>query len=240
MTSEQQVERRRFPRRTVIGVAHVITAARYAGVFFIENLSAGGVLLVGEPRLPLGTSIRILLEIHGGRRIGVDGQVVRHAFRNGRHLSAAVFQNVSTATRNELDTVVREAVQHLLPTVLVVDVASTTSGVLIRDLAQLGRYGVCIGTVLDMIAWLHASDVRIEALMVGSGFVHTAGAGILEFVATDYPATRRVLVVDSDDCETPIVETTGAVQLSDPWTLPSLASALGFEMHAAAAQGQDR
>jgi hypothetical protein len=227
MTSER-IERRRFPRRSVIGVAHVTTEARYAGVFFLENLSAGGALLVGEPRLPLGTPVRILLEIHGGRRVGVDGQVTRHAVRDGQHLWAAAFRNVPAAIEEELQKIALDAVQHARPTVLVVDAARATREALTHDLVELGRDSVGVGTVLDTLAWLHARDVTIEALMVGSQFVRSAGVGLLELVATDFPATRRVLVVDSDDHETAQAAGSAHGRLDKPWTLAGLAHALGL------------
>lgn len=68
-------ERRGAPRATVRLAVRVVSGG-LAATYTAENLSAGGVLLVGQPVFAVGTDVRVAIPI-GRRFLGMHGRVVR-------------------------------------------------------------------------------------------------------------------------------------------------------------------
>ncbi len=75
-------ERRRTPRARRLGRAIVTLHAHCAHEYEIINLSAGGALLMGGPRLRPGREVRVVLGVAGLSAIAVDARVIRSDERN--------------------------------------------------------------------------------------------------------------------------------------------------------------
>ena len=94
MTRERTFEeRRKWPRVEFTAMAHVLSKDGLCGVFGIENLSAGGALLVGDTHLVPGKKVRVSLELANHGPITVDAVVVRtRKDARGEAISAVAFQ----------------------------------------------------------------------------------------------------------------------------------------------------
>jgi hypothetical protein len=87
------LERRKWPRVEFTAMAHVLSADGTCEVFGIENLSAGGALLVGDNDLAPGAKIRVSLELANHGPITINAVVVRSkTSADGGAISAVAFQ----------------------------------------------------------------------------------------------------------------------------------------------------
>lgn len=104
-------ERRKWPRVEFTAMAHVITEQGACEVFGIENLSAGGALLVGDDSLAPGSKVRVSLELANFGPIAVNAVVVRSKKdADGEAVSAVAFQ---IAGSNLEDTIHQAVLQRL-------------------------------------------------------------------------------------------------------------------------------
>lgn len=70
-------ERRKQPRVNWVGEALVSVNGNCAVDYQIENISAGGAMLVGGPHLRPGRRVRVLLRLKGLPTIALDAYVLR-------------------------------------------------------------------------------------------------------------------------------------------------------------------
>jgi hypothetical protein len=104
-------ERRKWPRVEFTAMAHVFLSDGTCEVFGIENLSAGGALLVGDDFLEPGAKVRISLELAERGPITINGVVVRsNAGDDGQAVSAIAFQ----ISNSNLEDVIHQAVLQRL------------------------------------------------------------------------------------------------------------------------------
>ena len=101
------INRRSHPRARVAASAVICTAERYIGTYLVENLSAGGMLLVGEPKIDSGERVRILIHLASGRQVVVEGELCRRERRARNTMSAVRFHRVSTDARLEIQSFVQ-------------------------------------------------------------------------------------------------------------------------------------
>jgi hypothetical protein len=197
----------------------------------LENLSASGVLLVGDTRLAVGDHVRVLIP-PGSHGLALEARVVRHARRGEQSVFAVRFEDPSPTAR--------DALQRMIPpprsaglaerAVLIVDGARSGLEHLTADLEQLGRHPVIAQTTSAACGWLEAHAASTEAIVVDSAWEEgVGGRSLLEFVTTDYPDIRRVLV-----CESGVSDAASVLQarhahalLARPWDRDSLRQALG-------------
>jgi hypothetical protein len=99
-------DRRRQRRARIAAVVIVCTDERYIGSYLVENLSAGGLLLLGDASLARGSPVRLLLCLAGGRRIALRAEVCRHERRGTQFACAVRFCDLADATRRLLDEIV--------------------------------------------------------------------------------------------------------------------------------------
>ena len=76
-TSEN--ERRLHARSETGAIAWVRAARAERNEYTVQNLSAGGGLLSGEPRLNVGAAVKLALHVPGSQPIDLLGRVTRHA-----------------------------------------------------------------------------------------------------------------------------------------------------------------
>jgi hypothetical protein len=85
-------ERRRESRSLVSATAVLFNDRRYLGTCLVENLSAGGALLIGEYPLEASNSLELLLQTAGRAPLRLSAEVVRRQRReDGTHQFAVHF-----------------------------------------------------------------------------------------------------------------------------------------------------
>jgi PilZ domain len=231
MESPSGADKRAFPRVSMVGSAIVSRDAVYIGTYLLENLSAGGALLAGDTKLSVGDRVQVMLELQfRARRFMLEAEVVRHARRGDQALFAIRFESLAAATQAAIkDAVLSELVRQ--PAGCVVLIIDPTPGHAMRladDVKELGSTPVPLATALDAIAWLRTSKALIEAVIVESGADVVDVLPMLQLIAHDYPAVRRVLACADETAFRPSLESGGVhALLSKPWDLKSLARALG-------------
>jgi len=99
-------DRRREPRTRIAGTVVVCSGDRYVGTYLVENLSAGGALLVGSLKMQRGAPLRLLLCLPLGRRIALAGEFCRSDTNGANEASAVRFCDVPEQTRSLLREIV--------------------------------------------------------------------------------------------------------------------------------------
>ena len=231
MEAPSGADKRAFPRVTMVGSAIVSRDAVYIGTYLLENLSAGGALLAGDTKLSVGDRVQVILELQFfARRFLLEAFVVRHASRGDQALFAIRFEGLAPETQAAIqDAVMSELVRQ--PggcVVLIIDPAPDRAERLANDVKELGSAPVPLGSALDAVAWLRTSKALIEAVIVEAGVDAGDGLAMLQLIAHDYPAVRRVLACADGEPFRPSLES-GNVHalLLKPWDLRSLGRALG-------------
>jgi CheY-like chemotaxis protein len=224
-------DKRAFPRGSVVGSAIVIRGEAYVGTYVLENLSAGGALLAGDTKLSIGERVRIMLQLHvRARRFVLEASVARHETRGDQGVFAVRFERLSAAAQDAI----HDAVVHELKrspsgsVVLIIDSAVGHADDLARQVEELGSTAVPLGNALEAVAWLQTSVSRTKAVIVDAGLDVVDGLAMLQFIAHDYPAVRRVLACNEEEPFRSALDS-GAVHalLVKPWDPTSVRRVLG-------------
>jgi hypothetical protein len=226
--TEHGGERRLSARVQVVGTAVVLGPDRYVGTFLLENVSADSALLAGDTQLSVGEQVRVLLQIQGAPRIGVRGKITRRAERDGQHVFALSF-HANHATQEVLQRAALRMLETASPLTLVVEEDAEACAALTAELKLMGRNVMGVHTPLDAIGWLHAPGVCIDAVAVGAHFADMDGLDFLEFIAFDFPTTRRVLVLPNGGEPRKAAESAHSV-LRQPWSKVALEEAFPSEL----------
>jgi hypothetical protein len=221
--SEGSIERRLGARVQMVGTAIVLTPDRYVGTFLIENVSADSALLAGDTQLSVGDHVRVLFQLQGAPRIGVQGTITRRAERGGQHVFALTFQ-ANSATQEHLQRAALWMLETTSSLTLVVEENVEACSALTNELKAMGRNALAVHTPLEAIGWLRAPGVRVEVIAVGAHFAEMEGLDFLEFIACDFPTTRRVLVLGNDRVPRGARKSAHSV-LRTPWSEITLAEA---------------
>jgi hypothetical protein len=75
------IDRRRRPRPRVAAIAMLTVEERFLGSYLVENLSTGGVLLIGDLRLQPGAFVKVQIHIGGRPQAELSAEVVRREMR---------------------------------------------------------------------------------------------------------------------------------------------------------------
>lgn len=235
ISEQRNPERRRHPRSGgVTATAVVLAENRYAGAFVVEDLSAGGALLIGDPRLDLGEYVNILLQLEGKRPLHLWAEVVRHQVREaGEHLFAVAFRNMRATEEDRIQGAVLSALERRRASpdasVLVVDDAPEIHRALQRDLHAFGVGMLSAATPLEAVRHLQDPDVQIDIALVDLHLGHADGTDVLAFLAEDHPEIRRVLMSGrARPCQLELALSSGRAHevLSKPWERRTLANLL--------------
>lgn len=199
-TSPHPAERRNYERIELAAMAHVITGDRCLGPFLVENVSGGGALLVGDPKIDIGDHVILLMHIPGGKPIRIGAEIVRcQRDPHGEAGFAISFRNSNPDAQDELQDAVLAKLERRksgpVPTVLIVDDSHESREALERELQALGRETIAVATPLDAVQWLQLSGVQFEAVFVDTLHPSTAGGiDMLAFLSEEYPEVHRVLM----------------------------------------------
>lgn len=235
LRERDQSDRRRHLRSGgVPATAIVLAESRYAGAFVVENLSAGGALLIGDPRHDRGEHVKILLQLEGRRRIYLNADVVRHEVReSGDHLFAVAFRNVKPAAEDRIQRAVLSALErcHVSPDarVLVVDDEPGIHRALGRNLRALDIGMLSAATPLEAVRRLQDPEVAIDVAFVDLYLGHADGIDVLAFLAEDHPEIQRVLMSGrARTCQLELALLSGRAHeiLPKPWERQTLAKLL--------------
>ena len=223
-------ERRLHPRFAALSPALVVGEGGVTSHCLVEDLSAGGARISGNPALTVGEQVRLLLQLPGRGPFSLHGSVVR---RFGDQSNPAAFgisfkQAPQRQSRSVEDTVaaLQESSAGNESVVLVVDDNSRTCYSLVQDLLRVGRKAIAVTTPLDAIEWLLDGGSHFDTALVDVMLGNAEGVDLLNFLADEYPEVRRVLM--SDPLRSPQLErarqlTQPHAVLSKPWSAEQLA-----------------
>lgn len=227
-------ERRQQPRAPVPAVVTVFRAEAHIGVFSVDNLSAGGVLLSGGATLSVGETLRILLQLQGHLPIAIHGQVLRRDERgSGAFAYAVTFRDLSAKAEDLIQGAVLLALERQRrlpePAVLVVDDSPDVCLALERDLRALGRRAFSAVTPLDAVRHLLDAQAGIETAVVDLFLGQANGMDLLAYLADDLPDVRRVIMSGAlREAQLQTALSSGRAQaiLHKPWDRSALAGAI--------------
>ena len=109
-SQKPSAERRRHERGWVAAIAVVWIGDRGPLRYSVEDLSAGGALLVAGPKLRVGEELRVNLHIVGQPAIELQARVVRHADTQAPALGIAFLQ-LSAADEDTIQQAVLRALE---------------------------------------------------------------------------------------------------------------------------------
>ncbi len=229
----QRRDERRHARGEVVGTAVVLAANnRYSGLYLVENLSAGGALLVGDSRT-LGEQVKLFLHLPGMKPMSISAEVLRQEGSDEESFVAVAFQNLSPKFEATIQEVVRATLKSLRdsagPEVLVVDDSVGVRRALDRDLYALGRSAVSAATPLEAVEWLTDDTRRFDTAIVDLRLGHADGLEFLTFLTDDHPALRRILMsgnIPVGLLRLAVVSGRANAVLDKPWSRDSLAKVL--------------
>lgn len=227
-------ERRWHPRSAVVATAVVLTAKKYAGQYLVENLSAGGALLVGDARLEPGERLKMLLHLPGQKPISLSAEVIRRQVNDAQEcLFAVAFRHLSPGIEDTIQQVVLAMLERLHDAshleVLVIDDSREVCRALERDLRALGRRAVSAVTPLDAVGRLNDGARHIDTAIVDLRLGHADGLEFLTFLSDGHPGVRRILMSGNiRPCQLELAVTSGRAHavLDKPWSRESLAKAI--------------
>jgi hypothetical protein len=225
-------------RRHVRGDVRVTALLAAKGVhspepYLVHNLSAGGALLIGEPCPPIGEDAAIELQLPEQSPLRLHGVVLRVQERFGAgHSFAVSFRDVPADLEDRIHDTVLAALQKSRAAggsavLVMVESAEDRRG-LEQHLKALRRVPEAAQTPLDALRWLQGPRVRVDAAVVDERIGPTTAPAVLRFLAEDFPAVRRVLIVhETDHLTSDVARWPSHAVLRKPWDQSHLARALG-------------
>lgn len=237
----RQDERRRSPRSEVPASAVVLAGGRCGGRYRVENLSAGGALLVGDGRVRPGERVTMFLELPGLKPIRLGAEVLRRQGEAGDARVAVAFRQLAPGVEDTIQRVVLASLERLheasVPHVLVVDDAPQVCRALERDLHALGRRAVSAATPREAVTSLCGGERHIDAAVVDLRLGDADGLELLAFFSDRRPDVRRILMSGNlRPCQLELAVTSGRAHavIDKPWTRADLARVLGTAQRGAA------
>lgn len=224
-------EKRRHPRAYAPATVSVFSAGRLIGVYLVQNLSAGGALLVGGSAIAAGAEVRLVVRILGRCVIEVGATVLRQMvagdglvnlavmFRHGdAHLEEKVRTAVTGAFRREGDS-----------SVLIIH-RSTAALVSLADaVLESGRQALLAFTALEAMRWLCNQQVAVAAVVMDARFDVDGGRTFLRFLREEFPHIRRLVVHDATgagEVQRHLDSRDAEGALMAPWTSSDINAAL--------------
>ncbi len=231
------VETRRWRRGAPAATARISTAGGHpVGHYKVDNLSAGGALLVGAPPVPVGSYVSIELRLPARLPVKVAAVVVRHEEdTDGGAAFAVLFHRVPSDVEDMIQQAGVEALEkerrERIPVLLSLGEPAGGRYAVERAAAEMGRQLVCVPTPLDALRCLEDPHAHIEAALVGLEFGRSPASEILRFLADHFPEVRRIFLVDADTGAV-VLQEVRAARIADaillaPWNRAQLEEAVG-------------
>jgi len=190
MTGE---ERRKHPRAPLASSVVVHRGEERIGVYRVVNLSAGGLMVTGQPPLEVGTRVEIHLRV-GERTLRARAMVLREGQPGHGTARALAFRDLEPDAEDLIQSAVLRALEDARgASVLIVDDSAEICQALRTQLGRLGHRAVAVGTPLEAVNFLEQPNnvaVALVDLVLGS----SNGLDVLAYMAEQHPRVRRVLM----------------------------------------------
>ncbi len=191
--------KRQAARARLGATAFVLRAGGCAGPFVVDNLSAGGALLIGGTEWRTGERFELQLRLQSGAELRTSAAVLRCERRRDEAFVAVQFQNVPPEVEDALQDAVAEAIEHhraqAASAIVVVTPWPHDVEVVSGAISRSGATPLIVTTFLDALRWLQDPRVLVKALIVDADAESGSGMEALEWCAEEFPAVRRVLLV---------------------------------------------
>lgn len=196
-------ERRRAVRLRPTHAKAVCSTRQVGGVYDIQDLSRGGVLLEGRPTVPPGTRVSLRVLLPGVDPMTLAGRVIRSCAGSFADAQLAVrFSSVSPDDEDRFaDLIAREWSKVCAPRCVVAASSLQTRMELTRRIGNLGVKVTRASTPIELIHRLEAARGRCVVVFLGTTLGGCSGVEIASFLATAYPSVRRVLVTMTHSSE---------------------------------------
>jgi hypothetical protein len=227
--------RRRHRRVEVAGIATVTSEQGALTVWVVQDLSQGGLSLVGDALLIPGQHVPLTLHLPGQEPLALRARVLRRQLASRRGRTAMAFEALTDAQTRAVTAAVEQNAprDRSAPRVAILvarpSASSTTIAPLERELIALGLAARVASHPLDGAAWLQ-KEAGAAALLVDERLVEHKGWNLLDFTRETRPQVRRLVVASRvHGFGTDVSLRTGQADavLERPFTAALLASRLG-------------
>jgi CheY-like chemotaxis protein len=186
-------ERRQHPRAQLAANVVVLKGEQRIGVYRVINLSAGGLMLAGDPALNVGDTVEVILRL-GDRTVRAHASVLRETRTGHGGVSALAFRDLAADAHDLVQSAVLRALEDARgASVLIVDDSAEICQALRTQLGRLGLRAVAVGTPLEAVNFLeqpnHVTVALVDLVLGGSN-----GLDVLAYLADQHPNVRRVLM----------------------------------------------
>ncbi len=172
------------------------------GPLVVENVSAGGALLLGGAGFRVGQAVELELQLRRGLLIRTRAVIVRIE-PHLRPMGVAVqFLDLSREAEEAIQQAVWEAIERTRAggrKVIAVTPLEHDSRQLGLSIASLGMEPLLVTTLLDALRWLQDPRVVVSALMIDARAEGGTGLDALTWCADAFPGVRRVLIAHTDE-----------------------------------------
>jgi len=169
------------------------------GPLLVENLSAGGALLLGGAGFRIGQFVQVELPLQ--RRVVVCVRAVVVRIESHRTPGGVALQFV------DVPRVIEDAIQHAVwaalrhkrrggRKVVVVTPRADDERLLGPQIISLGVEPVFVSTLLEALRWLQDPRTLVSALVIDAGAEGGQGLDALAWCEDAFPYVRRVLIAD--------------------------------------------
>jgi len=213
-------ERRRSIRLRPGRAKAVCSTRQIGGVYEVQDLSRGGVLLEGAPLVPPGTKVSVRVMLPGVESLLLAGRVLRTA--PGPHTDTLVAVRFSAVTADAEDSfadlVAREWSKVCAPRCIIASSSLQVRMEMAHRITEAGAKATRASTPIELIHRLEAVRDRLVVVFLGTTLGGCTGTEIASFLATAYPSVRRVLLQVSRNPEGSLPAQHVHAVLSPPWT----------------------
>lgn len=225
------VERRRWPRAEVPAVAHLVRSGQWLGGYAVEDLSAGGVAVLGAPSFAPGTELEVILHVVGRTPLALAARVARAPTPT---LLALEFLDASSENEDSLQSAVleyiaEEASTEADPIALIVDDHREVRAAMARELSAMGIVTVEAQSPLEAVRAVEESDREIRFAIVDLALGRADGTDFLAWLADEHASVRRILmsgVLEPEALRAALLRKKAHAILKKPWTREQLRHAL--------------
>jgi len=208
----------------------------YLGPLVVENLSAGGALLLGGSGWRVGQRVEVELRLRRASPIRAPAVIVRIETHRTPVGFAVQFQDLPESVEESINEAVRKAIERTqAPGRKVIVVTPREEDILLLGLsiASLGFEPLIVNTVLEALRWLQDPHTVVSGLMIDSGAEGNTGLDALAWCADAFPRVRCVMIVREGELHgrprDPRLRAAGAI-VRRPVELSRLASGLGVRV----------
>jgi len=195
------------------------------------NLSAGGLMLAGQPPLAVGDQVEVVLRV-GDQTLRARAGVLREGHGGKGKGRALAFHDLPPEAEDLIQNAVLRTLEDArAASVLIVDDSAEICQALRTQLGRLGHRAVAVGTPLEAVNFLDQPNnvaVALVDLVLGSA----TGMDVIAYLAEQHPQVRRVLMSGRahpqqlELARHSMFRFSAHEVLSKPWTEESLTKAM--------------